>query len=298
MRHMFEPLKSGTLAIVIAVVSVCVSPLAFADGGLWSLDSTTSSARLFQGSAANPDSVNMGVARVAGNVELDTSDLKRSIFNLSIYPADEQWGAGVIRDGFLAPGYVPNATNDMLLTFKSQRIVKTENGQLKIVGDLTLTRVGRNVIAEPSEAYAGPVYSDPVIHTTSREVTFVFQNVGTPTSDPATRDLSGLVYVEHPNFSELLNAVRDTNWPVVVQNEECRNPTIGEDYDGPKCTGRVIAATQTDNCEPGQSGGGEGFIGPVCTAPSGSETTIALDLKLIHRDSELAPAPSGAEKIR
>ncbi len=297
---MFEPLKSGILAIVIAVVSVGVSPLALAEGGLWSLDSTASSARLFQGSVANPDSVNIGVARVAGKVKLDANDLKRSVVNLSIFPADEQWGDSVILDGLLAADYIPNANNDMLLTFKSKEILRTEAGQLKIVGELTLARVERSVRAVPGEAYAGPLYSDLVIHTTSHEVTFLFKNLGTPTPSAAsTSNLSGSARVKQHDFSQPLNAVRDTNWPAVVQNEECRNPsTVGEDYDGLKCTGRVIAATQTDNCEPGQSGGGEGFTGLVCTTPAGSETTIALDLKLLHTNLQQAPTPSGAGTVR
>lgn len=297
MRKMFEPLKSGRLAVVIACVSVFGSPLVLAQGGLSSLDSSASSARLFQGSAADPDAVNTGVARVAGKVKLDATALNHSAFNLSIYPANERWGESVTRDGILAAGYIPNATNDTLLTFKAERIVRTEAGQLKIDGELTLTRVDRSVNAEPSEAYAGPVYGDPVTLTTTREVTFLFENLGTP--DPSTRNLSGAAHVDDRNFPELLNAVENTNWPPVIQNEECWNPSsTGEDYDGPKCTGRVIAATQTDNCEPGQLGGGEGYTGPVCMTPRGNATTIVLDLKLLYADLGPSPAPSSTATTR
>jgi polyisoprenoid-binding protein YceI len=62
-----------------------VSSLAFARD-TWTLDSSTSNARLFQGSRANPDSVNTGVARVTGKVTVDTNDQDNSIFDLSIYP--------------------------------------------------------------------------------------------------------------------------------------------------------------------------------------------------------------------
>lgn len=87
MTYIFEMAKSRTLAILIAVIIPAMSTTAFAAGGTWSLDPTTSSARFFQGSTANPDSVNTGVARVTGEVNLNRNDL-----DLSIYPADEDWG--------------------------------------------------------------------------------------------------------------------------------------------------------------------------------------------------------------
>src|SRR5579864_519876 len=90
--RMFELVKKRTFAILIATLFPIISPLAFAEVGSWSLDSTASSARLFQGSATNPESVNTGVARVTGKVKLDTNDLDNSIFDLTIYPADEEWG--------------------------------------------------------------------------------------------------------------------------------------------------------------------------------------------------------------
>jgi len=79
--HMRELAKNRTLALLTAVILPILSPLAFADGSAWSLDPTTSSARFFQGSTANPDSVNSGVARVTGKVRLDTNDLDKSLFD-------------------------------------------------------------------------------------------------------------------------------------------------------------------------------------------------------------------------
>ena len=175
--YMFELVKRRTLAILLAAMLPIISPLAFADGGTWSLDSTSSSARLFQGSAANPDSVNTGVARVTGKVKLDINDLHNSAFDLSIYSADEQWGHALNSDGTLPAGYVPDATDNTLLTFRSKRILRIGDGKLEVIGDLTLTRVERSVTLTPSEAYAGPVYGDSVIHTETREISFVFPSL-------------------------------------------------------------------------------------------------------------------------
>src|SRR5438552_5572855 len=231
-----ELVKSRTLAIVIAVILPIISPLAFADGGTWSLDSASSSARLYQGSAANPDSANTGVARVTGNVKVDTNDLGNSVFDLSIYPADEQWGHALNPEGTLPAGYIPDATDHTLLTFHSKRILRMTNGKLQVIGDLTLTRVERSVTLTPSEAYAGPVYGDPVIHTETYEVSFLFPNLSTAVSSgpltpvalqekAAALDLSASARVSHENFPELLTAIQATNWPAVVKDEQCQTQT-------------------------------------------------------------------------
>jgi len=300
--HTLELVKRRTLAILIAAILPTISPLAFADDGTWSLDSTTSSARLFQGSATDPDSVNTGVARVAGKVKLDPNDLQNSAFDLSIYPADEQWGHALSPEGTLPAGYVPDATDHTLLTFHSKRILRMGNGKLQVIGNLTLTRVERSVTLTPNEAYAGPVYGDPVIHTETRKVTFLFPNLSAALSSGSLTpvalqnkdalELSASAHVSYEDFPELLTTIQATNWPAVVQNEVCQTlSTIGgEGYAGPTCRGTVIAVTHHDNCQIITSVGGEGYSGPVCAPPAGNETTIALDLKLLHAGSVPAAA--------
>ena len=53
MTYMCELVKSRTLASLIAVILPIISPLAFADGGTWSLDSASSSA-VVSGSGGKP----------------------------------------------------------------------------------------------------------------------------------------------------------------------------------------------------------------------------------------------------
>jgi polyisoprenoid-binding protein YceI len=294
--HMVQLAKRRTLAILSVVMLGVISPLAFADGGTWSLDSTTSTARLFQGSAADPDSVNTGVARVTGKVKLYTNDLGNSVFDLSIYPADEQWGHALSPEGTLPAGYVPDATDHTLLTFQSKSILRMGDGKLEVIGELTLTRVERSVTLTPNEAYAGPVYGDPVIHTETREIRFLFPNLRAAlSSGPFTRvglqkkdalDLSGSTRVGHEDFPHLLSAIQDTNWPAVVKNERCQMPsTVGEDYHGATCTGTLVAATRHDNCRMPATVGDD-YSGPICTPPSGNQTTIVLDLKMLRTSSD------------
>lgn len=294
MMYTCKVVESKTLAILIAVILPIISPLAFADSGTWSLDSASSSARLYQGSAGNPDSANTGVARVTGNVKVDTNDLGNSVFDLSIYPADEQWGHALSPEGTLPAGYVPDATDHTLLTFHSKRILRVGNGQLQVIGDLTLTRVERSVTL--MKVYAGPVYGDPVIHTETREVSFLFPNLSAALSSDPLRpanlqekselDLSGSAYIGYEDFPALRSAIQATDWPAVVRDKQCQMPsTVGDDYHGPTCTGTMIAAAKEDNCHMPTVVGGEGYSGPICTPPSGNQTTIVLDLKMLRPTS-------------
>jgi polyisoprenoid-binding protein YceI len=278
-------------AITFASAAFFVTSLALASD-TWILDSSRSNARLFQSSKAISESVNTGVARVTGKVKLDTNDLDASFFELSIYPADEDWGHTLSPEGTLPIGCVPDATDQTLLTFKSTRILRTRNGELEVIGHLTLTRVKRPVIATPTEDYAGPAYGDPVIHNETREITFLF-----PSASPAhisgrltpamlekgsVLEIVGSARVDRDEFPELLTAIKETNWPPVVRNRDCHMPsTVGEDYSGDPCTGTVVAATRDNNRDLPASAG-EDYNGAQCTPATGDQTTIVLDLKFLH----------------
>jgi polyisoprenoid-binding protein YceI len=269
-------------ATTFASAAFFVTSLALASD-TWILDSSRSNARLFQGSRTKPDPVHTGVARVTGKVKLDTNDLDASFFDLSIYPADEDWGPALSPEGTLPTGYVPDAPDQILLTFKSTRILRTESGKLEVIGDLTLTRVQRTVMTTPPRAYAGPVYGDPVIRNETREVTFLFPSMSAahlsgPLS-PATLqkkevlEIVGSTRVDGEEFPELLSAIKETRRPSVMQSKDCH---IREDYSGALCTGASITATGDDNSHMSTS------VGPQCTAATETQTTIVLDLKFLH----------------
>jgi polyisoprenoid-binding protein YceI len=285
-------------ATTFASAAFFVTSLALASD-TWILDSSRSNARLFQGSRTNPNPVHTGVARVTGKVKLDTDDLDASFFDLSIYPADEDWGHALSPEGTLPTGYVPDATDQILLTFKSTRIQRTENGKLEVNGDLTLTRVQRSVIATPTSAYAGPVYGDPVIHNETREVTFLFPSMSAAhLSGPLTPatlqkrevlEIVGSARVDGEEPPGLLSATKETSWPPVTQSKDCH---MREDYSGALRTGTSIATTGDDNCHMSTS------VGPQCTAAMGNQTIIVLDLKFLHTVTDRsAGVLSGAAKL-
>jgi polyisoprenoid-binding protein YceI len=264
----------------------------------WILDSSRSNARLFQGARADSELANCGVARVTGTVKLDTNDLDASFFDLSIYPADEDWGYSLSPEGTLPIGYVPDATDQTLLTFKSTSILGTGNGRLEVIGNLTLTRVDRTVIAVPAEAYDGPAYGGPIIHNETREITFLFPSVSaehlsTPLIPAMTQkrgvlEIIGSARVDRDEFPELFSAIKESNWPAVVPSKDRhRLSTVGEDYSGAPCTGTVVAATRDNNCDVLASAG-EDYSDPQYTPATGNQTTMVLDLKFLHT----VPEPS------
>ena len=282
-------------AIKFASAAFYITSLALAND-TWILDSSTSKARLFHGARANSELVNPAVARVTGRVKLDTNNLDASFFDLSIYPADEGWEHVFNPEGTLPTLYVPRATDRSLLTFKSTSILGTQNGTLEVIGNLTLTRVERTVIAMPTEAYAGPVYGDLVIHNETREITFVFPSAnGTHLSTPliptmvqerGVLEIVGSAHVEREEFSELLGAIKETSWAPVGQNEDCHKPsTLAKDSNGAPCIAPPIALTRDNNCQAPVSAG-EGYSGPQCTPAAGNQTAIVLDLKFHHTLSE------------
>ena len=291
-------------AINFASAAFLITSLALASD-TWILDPSTSNARLFQGARANSELVSSGVGRVTGKVKLDTNDLKASFFDLSIYPADEDWEHVLSPEGTLPTSYVPDATDQTLLTFKSTRILRTRTGSLEVVGDLTLTHVNGDVTASPTEAYAGAVYGDPVIHHETREITFVFPSVSaehlsgalTPAmlQKRGVLEIVGSARVDHGEFPELLNAIKKTNWPAPVQNRDDYMPTtVARNYSAAPCTGTLDAATRDNNCDVLISAG-EDYIGPQCTSGTGNQTTIVLDLKFLHKVPEPSAAHSGKE---
>jgi polyisoprenoid-binding protein YceI len=278
-------------AIKCASAAFFITSLALASD-TWILDASTSNARLFHGPRANSELGSPGLARVAGKVKLDANDLNASFFDLSIYPADEDWGHELIPETALRTRYVPDTVDQTRLTFKSTRIVRTRNGHLEVLGDLTLIRVERAVIATPTEDDAGPRYGDPVIHNETRKITFLFPSASAEhVSGPSTSamlqgrrvlEIVGSARVQVEEFPELLNLTRETNRPAVEQNNNCYMPsTVGEKYSAAPCPGTVVAATRDNNCDVPASAGKD-YSGPQRSPSASNQTTIVLDLKFLH----------------
>ncbi len=99
-------------------------------------------------------------------------------------------------------------------------------------------------------------------------------------------EIVGSARIDGEEFHGPLSAIKETNWPPVVQNKECHIPsTVGEDYSRALCGGTLIAATRDDDRHMPASVG-EDFSDPQCTPVTGNPTTMVLDLKFLHKALE------------
>jgi len=258
MTRMIGPVKHKLAAFTIGVLVLAVNaavPAIAQDGASWEIDSRHSVAHLFLGSAANPEALEVGLAAVNGSITLDAADPSESVVEFTIYRGDQ------------SPGTTSPEASGSELTFQSRRVQRMENGNWKIIGDLTLSTVKRSVTANPGEDYSGPVYDAPVVSRVTREVAFLLKTVAQDQKN-RTLELSAWAVVGGENFRELLVSAQSAAWPnTLVQDEDCRMPaTIGEDYAGPACTGKLIAAASSSEMPSNISEDYAGALQPVVQA--------------------------------
>ena len=84
--------------------------------------------------------------------------------------------------------------------------------------------------------------------------------------------------VGRENFRELLVSAQSAAWPnTLVQDEDCRMPaTIGEDYAGPACTGKLIAAASSSEMPSNISEDYAGALQPVVQARQTAIRIVAV----------------------
>jgi polyisoprenoid-binding protein YceI len=258
--------------------------------GSWQVDARHSDAKLTTDGTTDFGKTKMdmvlGFARINGEVKLDEGDPSQSRVDLHIYPADAMAPA-IGEDGKLQSSWLANLANHTLLCFHSKQIVKTADGKLQVSGELKLTRVDRNVQADPSEAYQGPVYGPPMVHTVSHPATFVFdlKADGKGGADGGLK-MSGSTAMTREMFPQLVKAVVSTYWPPLVRDANCQqaaNPG-GEDYRGAMCTGTVLQPPALPQGP--YSGAREDYPGPSdYNAVLGNELSIRLHLRLVQGGS-------------
>ena len=233
------------------------------------VDPQYSVARLSLGSGSN--ALEIGLARVSGEVVFDSNDSADPFVSLKIIP-----------DNGPRAEYAE-------ISFSSRRSVMRAGGKLVVTGDLSVTRVERSVTMEPNEAYAGPQYGEPVTHTDTRQIALVFSDPRQFVAQNRTVEFSGTTSMSREVFPQLVDALTPGNWPtMLVDDERCQVPsTVDDDYSGATCTGAVIA-TVTNNMVMVGTAGGEDYSGFQPTAkPDRKQAMIALNLKL----EEVSPPP-------
>ena len=274
LQHMVN-LATGEIGLIFLLLTLAVGVAAIpahAQDGAWKIDGEHSVARLSLGTS--PKSVEVGLARVSGNLTVDANNPADPVLNLDIVP-----GNG-------------DTADYSKISFNSKRSEITGDGKLAVLGDLTVTRVKPGVTLDPSEGYYGGVYGEPIVETDTREVTFLLPAELPAAAQNGNAELSASTNLSRESFPQLLSALEPGNWPnMAVEDEQCTaQSAVGEGYYGATCTGTPVT-TATNSVAPATAGIGEGYYGfEPAVVPDGGQATIALDLKLVR----VAAAPSGA----
>ncbi|MGA8144089.1 MAG: YceI family protein [Candidatus Acidiferrales bacterium] len=287
--------RVSQLAMSVLLAVVFAAP-ALAQTSNWKLNSDRSISRLSLTSTADPDAtIEAGIARVKGTVSLNPSSAANSSFDFTIYPANLNPAATSSGD----TGYAVNAAEfssaprSAVFHFRSKEVSLTRDGNFAVKGDLTLSYIERPVLITYSEAYAGAVYGEPEVHSTTREVTFIFENASAAAIAGTRPNLKFAAFarIKTEDFPGLSEAVTGASWPVVVEDQNCQaSATTGEDYHGASCTGTAVVTASRPSASQTIA---EDYPGPDPAAPRARDSVrIALNLELT-RDTSASATASG-----
>jgi polyisoprenoid-binding protein YceI len=281
---MREEIMNKTFANVLGglIFAAAAAAPSFAQGNSFRLNSGQSVAAVSVGNSADESSsFQMGIARVTGNAILDAKDPANSSFNFTVFPS-ESGSTPVNPDGTWAKGQLPNAAAYTILTFTSKRAELLNGGRLQLTGDLTITHFERPITLTYSEDYDGPKYGTPVVRSTTRAASFIFDlndAASVEGQDLKVKVVTATSTLNGEDFPGLLNAVLNTNWPVAIENEESEKAaTVGEDYSGASVSGNYVAKQSS---QPASQTIGEDYPGPnAFIGPAPNQVTIQARLVL------------------
>lgn len=268
-----------------ALLGILSASPAFAQTTVLNIDPGDSTARLFVASSDRPDArINVGVARLSGDITESANNSLPTAFAFQIFAADRSAQLLQSKSQEPAPHPLYGASNT-LLTFKSKAVEPVDANTFRVRGDLTATYITRYATYDPYKAYSGPSYGPVVTHTTTRDVTFLFR---TPPHSKARRakkgtaEWSATTSVPSSAFPGLWNAVVTTDWPTFVAAEKCVMPSSTTGYpSGESCAGKVVEPEPRTDIRCVMPSVGEDFSGVVCTGkplslvPISEEETVA-----------------------
>jgi polyisoprenoid-binding protein YceI len=265
----------------------------------WLVDSGHSDALFSADGTTNYGKTNttftIGSARVSGLLNLNKADVANSRLAFTIYPAVSA-SPLIDQDGKFVGSEISEVADYTVITFVSNSVAWAHDGKLQVKGQLTVTRIEREMELDPNEAYAGPVFGPPIVRRYTHETSFALTLKDLRISGVSKRgkiQVSASGDVSREDFPELLDAAVETNWPPVVQDENCQMPsTIGEDYAGASCTGALVEVP--DLPEPPHADNDEDYPGPAdFNYVVGRNLTV-----LVHMDlSEADGTPLASEQI-
>jgi polyisoprenoid-binding protein YceI len=280
--------KQASVFALAAIVALGVlvlgarKPVSLA--GSWSVDARHSDAQLITDGTTDygktKTDITIGFGKVTGGLKIDEVEPTQSHVDLHIFPAMSN-GDPIEEDGKVRSRWMANRANHTMLCFHSKNVTRTSNGQLQTMGDLTLVRVDRNVqIPAANEAYSGPVYGPPIINRVTHQTTLIFDVAADANvQKDGAIEASASTKVFREDFPQLVKAVLSTNWPPLVQDENCTVPGPSEAYSGAKCSGTYLRGPSLPE-DPGTHIG-EDYPGPQnFNAQVGERLNIVVHMHL------------------
>jgi len=280
---------SKHIAVFAIAVTVALGVLALGAkepaslAGSWLVDAGHSDAQLITDGTTDYGKtkidVTLGFARVMGALRIEDGNPTKSSVDLHIYPATSM-AEPIEEDGKFKSRWMANRANQTMLCFHSKNVVRTSGGRIQATGDLILVRVDRNVeVPAPSEAYSGPIYGPPITNRVSHQATLVFDLPADGGQKDGGIRASASTKVFREDFPQLLKAVLGTNWPPLVQDENCRVPAPSEAYSGANCTGTFLRGPSLPE-DPGMHIG-EDYPGPQnFNAQIGERLNLVIHMRL------------------
>jgi polyisoprenoid-binding protein YceI len=287
LKHTVVFALAVTLALAVLGFDSPTKPVSMA--GSWQVDTRHSDAKLVTDATTDYGktkiNVALGYARIYGTVKLDDVDPTKSKIEFRFYPATAM-APTIDEDGKFLTRWLQNLSNHTLVCFHSKRVERTPDGRLQATGELSVTRVDRNVEADATQAYSGPVYGPPMIHRVSHEATFVFNlgDAGGNGNKGGAIRASGSTSMFREDFPQLVKTVLNTYWPTVVQDENCQYPDASQAYSGAQCTGTYLSTAGLPEGPPAANGEDVG-VQQNFSAIVGNHLTILVDLNLVARAS-------------
>jgi len=282
---------AAAIVLALAILGLDVSNKPASTAGPWQVDTRHSSAKLTTDATTDYGktkiTVALGYGRVNGKVKIDDDPAKGSV-DLQVYPATSM-APPIGEDGKFLSHWLENMSNHTLVCFHSKKVVRMPDGRLQATGELAVTRVDRNVEAASTEAYAGPVYGPPIVHRVSREGTFIFD---LPAANGNGQNDSGIqasasTRVFGEDFPQLVKTVVNTYWPVLVQDQSCQTPAVGEAYSGTQCTGTFMMS-------PGLPEAPHAANAEDLPGPPNFNTIVGENLTILVQ-MHLVPKPTGEQ---
>lgn len=240
--------RSIRRGLICVAAALLLGSLAFSQTREWAIDPVHSTARLFVESSARPDVyINVGVARVTGEILENGQDHVPSQFDFQIYPADRQ--PDQVRPE--SATYQPRGFDTTAIIFKTQNVDRIDPHTVRVTGSLTVSYITQLGDYEPFLGYSGPIWGPRLTHETTQQGTFEFRRVA---QNP--QEWIGELTAQNQASPVLWNAAVTTNWPKFVADGKTIEPAprtdlscymsssdlYGGDFNGYTCTGTPLVA--------------------------------------------------------